>query len=309
MSVAVIIAARDAEATIGRAVKSALAQPQASQVIVIDDGSADRTSAAAGIAAEGSERLVVRRLATSGGPSRARNVALALARTPYVCILDADDFMLPGRLAGLTARLGDCDMVADDLLRVEEGAEEGFGAPMLGLAEDLELTLPEFIERNISRPDAERAELGFLKPLIRRDFLARHTLAYDERVRLGEDFLFYAAALQRGAKFRVTPACGYMSVERPGSLSRAHTYEDLRALLEGAEDLAARGLDDEAAAAMGAWRAHLTRKLHHREVLAARREDGMLGALKALTRSPATAGYVLARTLNDKLARARGQSA
>ncbi|HYG27477.1 MAG TPA: glycosyltransferase family A protein, partial [Caulobacteraceae bacterium] len=158
MSVAVIIAARDAEATIGRAVRGALAQPEASQVIVVDDGSLDRTSAAADAAADGSDRLVIERLETSGGPSRARNLALSLARAPYVCVLDADDFMLPGRLACLLGRIDGRDMIADDLLRVDEGAEDGIGAPMLGLEDEREVTLAQFLDGNISRPELERAE-------------------------------------------------------------------------------------------------------------------------------------------------------
>ena len=46
-SICVVIAAKDASATIGRAVTSALAEPEVAEVIVIDDGSADATGPAA----------------------------------------------------------------------------------------------------------------------------------------------------------------------------------------------------------------------------------------------------------------------
>jgi len=304
MTVAVIIAAKDADRTIARAVDSALAQAEATEVIVIDDGSSDHTADAAHAAAGGSARLIVRKLPKNVGPSAARNLALSLATAPLVCILDADDFMLPSRLSELTSRLGDADVIADDLLRVFEGREDAAPEQVMGIEAERRITLADFLRANISRPSGPRAEWGFLKPLFRRDFLQRHGLAYDERVRLGEDFLLYANALQRGANFRITPPCGYVAVEREGSLSHSHTPADLRALLDGADALGALSLDDEARRALTAYRAHVARKVHHREVLAARKSQGMLGALKALSQSPATAGYVITRTLNDKLSRA-----
>lgn len=303
--VAVIIAAKDAAATIARAVESALAQPEASEVIVVDDGSADATADVAAATAAGSERLILKRLAVNAGPSAARNLALSVSRSPFVCILDADDYMQPGRLGRLLSQIYDRDVVADDLLRVIDGDADGAPAPVIGVQDCRDISLADFLWANISRPEAPRAEWGFLKPLFRRAFLAGRGLAYDERVRLGEDFLLYANALARGAQFGLIPPCGYVAVERQGSLSHSHTVEDLRALLQGADALSRLPMDAEARRALAAYRGHLARKLHHREVLAARKAQGMLGALKALSRSPSTAGYVLGQTLNDKLGRAR----
>jgi glycosyltransferase involved in cell wall biosynthesis len=62
--VAVLIAAHNAAATIGAAVRSALAQPEACEVIVVDDASTDGTGTAALAAAQGDTRLHV----LSAGP-------------------------------------------------------------------------------------------------------------------------------------------------------------------------------------------------------------------------------------------------
>ena len=56
-TVCVIIAAKNAEETIGRAVRSALSEPETAEVIVIDDGSDDRTMAEAASADDGTGRL------------------------------------------------------------------------------------------------------------------------------------------------------------------------------------------------------------------------------------------------------------
>ncbi|WP_337184212.1 glycosyltransferase, partial [Shinella sp.] len=69
--VCVIIAARNAEQTIGRAVRSALAEPEVDEVVVVDDASDDRTMAAAAAADDTTRRLDIIRFRTNRGPSAA----------------------------------------------------------------------------------------------------------------------------------------------------------------------------------------------------------------------------------------------
>jgi len=304
-TVCVLVAARNAADTIARAVNSALAQPEAAEIFVIDDGSTDDTSAVARACDDGTGRLHVRRLEVNRGPSAARNLALSMATAAYVCVLDADDAMQPGRFGRVLRQARGEDMIADDLLRITEGEPPENASPVIGVDQKIEVTLASFIAANVSHPSRPRAEWGFLKPLMRRDFIARHRLRYEETVRLGEDFLFYATALSKGARFSLVQAAGYVAVEREGSLSHAHRIEDLRALLAATDRLRARGLDAEELRALDVYRRQVAGKLHHREVLAAKRSGGMVEALRALGRSPATAGYVLGRTLEDKLTRSR----
>ena len=128
-SVSVVITARDAAATIGDAVRSALAEPEAAEVIVVDDASRDATTAAAEAAAGGDGRLKVIRCAVNVGPAAARNRALEAAAGAFVAVLDADDFLLPGRFARLLAVPG-WDMVADNILFVAESASPAALPPL-----------------------------------------------------------------------------------------------------------------------------------------------------------------------------------
>ncbi|WP_369131776.1 glycosyltransferase family 2 protein [Modestobacter sp. I12A-02662] len=88
----VLIPAYNAEAGIGTAVASALAQPVPPQrVLVYDDGSSDRTVDAA--RAAGAEVLVG---PENRGVGHARQELLEAAQAPWVHMLDADDRLLPG---------------------------------------------------------------------------------------------------------------------------------------------------------------------------------------------------------------------
>ncbi len=123
--VSVIVAARDAERTIDGAVRSVLAQVLDDlELIVVDDGSVDRTSAVlSGIT---DPRLKTLRLESSVGRGAARNLAAAHAEGRYLAVQDADDISLPQRLS-LTAALA----AADDRVVVVSGQALA-QAPRLG---------------------------------------------------------------------------------------------------------------------------------------------------------------------------------
>ncbi len=100
----VVIPARDAERTIAASLASILASDGAGApaVIVVDDGSIDRTAAVAAAAAS-----AARLLRTAGvGPGAARNAGIAAATTPFVAFCDADDRWPPGRLVDDLALFG-----------------------------------------------------------------------------------------------------------------------------------------------------------------------------------------------------------
>lgn len=94
--VTVVIAAWNAETTILRAIDSALAQTVPVEVVVVDDRSTDDTRALAEGRASCDPRLTVLSQAENGGPSAARNRAIAESHAPWIAVLDSDDWMEPG---------------------------------------------------------------------------------------------------------------------------------------------------------------------------------------------------------------------
>jgi glycosyltransferase involved in cell wall biosynthesis len=103
--VSVVIPVLNGEGTIARAIESALSQdPRPYEVVVVDDGSTDGTSAAAGRFGE-PVKVVTQ---PNAGAAAARNRALREAHGEFVAFLDADDQFLSGRLsAGVTPMIED----------------------------------------------------------------------------------------------------------------------------------------------------------------------------------------------------------
>lgn len=94
-SVAVVIPAFNAAATIRRALASVLGQTQPpTHIVVVDDGSTDDTFDI--VARYGPTVTVIRQ--ENAGVSVARNVGVAACDTTWVAFLDADDEWLPAKL-------------------------------------------------------------------------------------------------------------------------------------------------------------------------------------------------------------------
>lgn len=305
--VAVIITARNAEETIGDAVRSALAQPEVREVVLVDDASSDATSARARAVAGGDQRLVILRQEVNIGPSAARNLAVARSAAPFIAILDADDYLLPGRFAQLFRHTG-WDIIADNIVFVPDTApglvdpeslpRDGGGSERLDLA--------GFVRGNISRSSVRRGELGFLKPVIRRSVLPKDQPIYDPALWLGEDYDLYVRLLLQGALFRLIRHVGYAARVRANSLSGRHRTADLQALLSatGRHILAAR-MQSAVQKAMREHRRQIRNRYLLRGFLDRKAERGMGAALAFALSPPANLGPIAAGILTDKLAALR----
>lgn len=293
-SITVIIAAYNAEATIARAVCSALAEPEVAEVIVVDDASKDGTVSAARIADDGSGRLKVIAQTPNAGPAAARNKAIAASSAPWITVLDADDFFLPGRMKGLLAAADGADLIADDMWQVDENSVDGPRRALIGerLTLPRTVSLEEFVLSNVTDHSRERAELGFIKPLMRRSFLDQNGIRYQEHMRLGEDYELYTRALAKGARLVLLPAQGYISVVRPNSLSSLHSEADLLNLRDCDEDLGKLLLSEREQKALRQHYLSVDSRLQWRLMIEAVKARNPLAAIKCFLRPWPVPAYV-----------------
>ena len=308
----IIPAFRNSE-SVARAVRSALDQAGVVEVIVVDDASGDETPEVARKAGDGDARLLILEQAVNQGPAAARNAAIRVATGDWIALLDADDFMSTGRVETLVslANQRNWDIIADDLYRLPEGADTDarrrhWRDEPIG---EIEIDLAFFVRQNDLAVSGPWRELGFLKPLMRRAFLAQHALIYDESMRLGEDFDLYARALLAGARFGLVDPAGYYAIDRPNSLSRQPSAQDLRQVWCASRNLLKHpGLTSEARDVI---RAHAL--LSHKKWALVRQIEAVhdrdpLNFLAAFAAPPAVIGYLLDGLLKY-LARRRRSSA
>lgn len=102
--VSVVMPAYRAGATLPRAIVSVQAQTLTDwELLVVDDGSGDRTLEAARAFAGRDGRIRVFALDRNQGAAAARNIAIRAAQGRFIAFLDADDEWLPEKLARQTA--------------------------------------------------------------------------------------------------------------------------------------------------------------------------------------------------------------
>jgi succinoglycan biosynthesis protein ExoO len=258
--VSFVIAAYNAEATLDRAIASAIAQKNVSvEIVVVDDKSCDATLDVAHAYPRDIVRVVA--LASNRGPGGARNAGLDAARGRWIAVLDSDDAVFPDRLATMIARAETAGaQIAVDNLQVirEDGVVEDAMFPRHYLEGLREISLATYIAGNVVFES--KFNLGYLKPIFQREFLNENGLRYDQKLRIGEDYILFAEALAKGGKCVVEPDIGYAYHIRNGSISRVLELHHVEAMRKADAVFAQTHQMDEAAQAAFARRSRSLRK-------------------------------------------------
>jgi glycosyltransferase involved in cell wall biosynthesis len=104
-SITVIVACYNGAATLARALDSCLGQPEATRILVVDDGSTDASASIARVYALRDSRIRLLQTGSKGGAASARNWAALSATTPLIAFLGSADEYLPGALAAARSHL------------------------------------------------------------------------------------------------------------------------------------------------------------------------------------------------------------
>ncbi len=188
--VSVVIPAFDSERFIGEAIESVLAQTYSPvELIVVDDGSSDRSAEVAGAYPEAT--VIVQE---NSGPSAARNRGAAAARGEFLAFHDSDDAMTPDKLAVQVGRMLDdpgvgCVLAEQDLL-VEPGAELPFWVEGSEVPTVMPPRPPELADEPMVHP---------MTMVVRREVFER-VGPFDESMRAAEDFDWLMRATEEGVE-------------------------------------------------------------------------------------------------------------
>lgn len=304
--VTLVIPCYNAADTITRTIESALAQTVPVRIIVVDDCSTDNSFQVVSALAEKHAQIKLFRQAVNGGPGKARNTGLRLAETEWVAGLDSDDFLLPERTERLLAHVRgrEVDFLMDDIIRIWPGQEPADGVRVWrdDPVGTVQMGLAEFVRENTLKHTGFRREIGYLKPLMRTAFLRKHSLEFREDMRLAEDYEFYARALVAGARLEVIDPCGYIALNREGSLSKAVPTKAMEKVVAADRALlAAPGLSSDARAALREHLAQSQVDLQWMRLIDAVRARSVPAALGVFFTPPPVAAGVVQRLVKHVL--------
>lgn len=191
------------------------------EVLIVDDRSTDDSWTIARRLAAADSRVRIFRLDRNSGPARARNRALREAHGEWLAILDSDDLIHPDRSRRLIDEAARCEatMIADDLLLFDQ---DDLQPPKLFL-ERRNARAPRWIDLasylDQTLMFGRHPNLGFLKPMIRRDFLQSTNVTYDESLQIAEDDDFVLRLLLAGGRYRLLPRPMYFYRKHGSSIS------------------------------------------------------------------------------------------
>jgi glycosyltransferase involved in cell wall biosynthesis len=218
--ISVVIPCHNAEATVAETLRSALGQEVEKEIIVIDDGSTDRSAEV--LAGFGAAIRVVS--TPNRGASAARQSGAERASGAYIQYLDGDDLLADGtlarRLEALTA--SGADVAHTDWRRLEPDGAGGF-APG-------EIRRPDVaaIERDA---EAVAATSEFWAPpaaLLYRRGIVEAIGPWPANLPVIQDARYLFEAARHGARFVHAPGIGAYYRVSPGSLSQRNRARFIR---------------------------------------------------------------------------------
>jgi glycosyltransferase involved in cell wall biosynthesis len=209
-TISIITPAYNASEFLSQTVASALAQTWRDfELLIVDDGSTDDTREIAQAWERTDPRIRVL-TRPHGGPSAARNTAIAQARGSYFALLDSDDLWHPTFLGSqMTILKGrpTVDVVTGNAYNMG-GIRDGEPVNPAGKS-CRELSLREILARE---------NAVFVMSVFRRTVVERIT-GFDERLPLNEDYDFWIRAAHAGFVFLHNPVPLGHYRRRPDSIS------------------------------------------------------------------------------------------
>lgn len=227
-TVSVVVPVYNAEKTVGKCIRSILAQTHTDlELILVDDGSPDKSGLICDEYAEKDERVQVIHT-PNGGVSRARNTGIERARGEYLFFVDSDDWVEAEHIAKLLP-VHDEDLVYGGIKFYVKGR---FSEEKVIPARVVEQN--EWIS-NFNEFGKGRFAIFFISPCYRMKIIHENNLRFDTNLGISEDGLFNLAYLKYCKKIRYEESSTYCYEDGDASSSSlSHSFHSnrLRASLQ-----------------------------------------------------------------------------
>lgn len=210
--VSLIIPTYNCENYIAQSLESVFAKTyRRFEIIVVDDASTDSTLEI--VHSFNDPRLKVIANQHNCGVSSVRNCEIKQAQGNWIALLDSDDWYAPERLEHLLkiAVGQNADLVADDLFLIRDCEQYPWSTllqenqPRRDAVELVDAVRFVTTDRPSPINALRNWSFGYTKPLMRREFLLKHNIEYDESIKVGEDFVLYLECLQSKGSFLLVP--------------------------------------------------------------------------------------------------------
>lgn len=190
--ISIIMPAFNAERYLEKAIRSALAQSLADlEIIVINDGSSDRTGKILKDMTRRHDRIVALENDRNRGAAFSRNLGIRAASGDWIALLDADDWWDQRRLARLLAMAEkhSADIVADNLYFVDGRTATPWRTlfPRKRFSE-MPISVDDYLQNDLP---GVYGTWGVLKPMFNKSFLSTNNILYNETMRIRHDNAFY----------------------------------------------------------------------------------------------------------------------
>lgn len=215
--ISIVMAAYNAERTIGDAIRSVLAQTHANfELLINDDASKDGTVQV--VESFSDVRIKLIKSTINAGPGPARDRAIDSARGVWITFLDADDQYVPDRLEKLLSvavKYPD-DLIADAIMDCHD-TPSGL-VPWRVVWDECHFYALEGGARIVKFEQFLREHRQLIQPFFRRELAVRLRANHGEKMN-GEDMAFLFHFFAYGSVIRYVPCPMYLYRMTPGSLS------------------------------------------------------------------------------------------
>lgn len=209
----VIVPVHNGEKTLRRCVESLV--PQVSRILLIENGSIDRSRQLCHTLAEEYPNVTALDGEDRGGVSKARNLGLSHADTPYILFCDCDDYVEPDYAEHFRKALEEAEFAICGYVNHDEVAN--CRTDIYGFPEDETLELLPRLEEIQGKCLLQQ----LWNKVFSREVIEENGIRFDESISIGEDMRFVleylAAAKPQKTAMIAKPLYHYMR-DQPGSL-------------------------------------------------------------------------------------------